>query len=178
MEYIHKAKAEKLRTKALSDQMEARRTKNKVPHFQIPSDRKSDSPFPFRLLGNVGPRGLQRRGKHSWQWMMHQRRSKFPHTTHSHMSSLLLYAMHRMFPANLHTRPFHHITGLRISIECMTSGGGEAPNNDALKTWSWLIIVPLLSWTALTLDSIAGGLALNQLCQILRFLAKLTASCV
>jgi hypothetical protein len=31
MEYIHKAKAERNRTKVLTDQMEARRTKNKVP---------------------------------------------------------------------------------------------------------------------------------------------------
>jgi len=30
MEYIHKAKAEKTRTKVLTDQMEARRTRNKV----------------------------------------------------------------------------------------------------------------------------------------------------
>ena len=30
MEYIHKAKAEKSRTKVINDQMEARRVKNKV----------------------------------------------------------------------------------------------------------------------------------------------------
>ena len=77
MEYIHKAKAEKARTKVLNDQMEARRTKNKVPRFQIPRDRKADSFSPFRPLGNDVHRGLPRRGRHSLR-KMHPRRSDHP----------------------------------------------------------------------------------------------------
>ena len=37
MEYIHKAKAEKNRTKVLTDQMEARRVKNKVCFLFFPT---------------------------------------------------------------------------------------------------------------------------------------------
>ena len=45
MEYIHKAKAEKSRTKILSDQMEARRIKNKVRPLSL-----MHLPSPFILI--------------------------------------------------------------------------------------------------------------------------------
>ena len=48
MEYIHKAKAEKSRTKVLSDQMEARRVKNKVRFFY------SSLPFVLFYINLIG----------------------------------------------------------------------------------------------------------------------------
>jgi Ribosomal protein L19e len=75
MEYIHKAKAEKNRTKVLSDQMEARRVKNKV-RLNIHVLRSPSSFLVCRRLANVGQRVWQRSGKGSLQWSkMHQSKS-------------------------------------------------------------------------------------------------------
>lgn len=61
MEFIHKAKAEKNRTKVLSDQMEARRVKNKVSPFFYHSTPPCPHVIPpLRLFANAVPPVLQR----------------------------------------------------------------------------------------------------------------------
>ena len=86
MEYIHKAKAEKSRTKIIDDQMEARRVKNKVraSSFLLVT-LQIFTLDPHRLPANVVPPELQRSGKHCSVPRRHQRNKRLA------LLSLLVY---------------------------------------------------------------------------------------
>jgi hypothetical protein len=88
MEYIHKAKAEKNRTKVLTDQMEARRVKNKV-RVRISVQGGAISSLTCRLLANVGQHVLRRNDKGSWRWST-MRRSRSKHLISLHCSTVHL----------------------------------------------------------------------------------------
>ncbi len=69
MEYIHKAKAEKNRTKLINDQMEARRVKNRVIIFHSGFDCPFHLTLPCtRLPASVVKPVSRRRDKRFWLW--------------------------------------------------------------------------------------------------------------
>jgi hypothetical protein len=91
MEYIHKAKAEKNRTKVLTDQMEARRVKNKVRN-QVIILVAADRYILIRLLGHAVQSGWQKSAREFLLWNTRQPcRSKW--CRHVHGSLLLGLAL-------------------------------------------------------------------------------------
>ena len=91
MEFIHKAKAEKTRTKVLTDQMEARRVKNKVSCFFITLLPLILSRPPANVVLPVWPRNARGWSQSSTKRPRSSRRLYLVLFMHSFSLHVLLY---------------------------------------------------------------------------------------
>jgi large subunit ribosomal protein L19e len=115
MEYIHKAKAEKTRTKVLTDQMEARRVKNKVC-FTLENFLTVSHPDPDRLLASVAKLVCSRSVQGFWQSSTKLlSRSKPMYSSVRHLSRIVLSLVLSPFILLAHALPCLYLMPCMLS---------------------------------------------------------------
>ena len=120
MEYIHKAKAEKSRTKVLNDQMEARRTKNKVPCFLVLGDRTVYLLFLSGRPGTSRPEDCREEASVPCGGRCTCKGVNIPRTTHFHViATVVRYASHA--PCHPCTCAPHRSPRPGFEFDCMRS---------------------------------------------------------